>query len=178
MLDDFLPGYDVHEIHRLSSTASPGDLMTAVRALTAREVPVLVALMALRSLPALGRRGFLTGTGTILDAFLGRGFVSLHDGPDELAFGAVGRFWQRAGGVRRIEPADFRDFAEPGWAKTAVDFRVERRYGRSVLTTETRVLATDGQARRRFLRYWRVIRPGSAAIRVAWLRAIRRRAER
>jgi hypothetical protein len=27
-------------------------------------------------------------------------------------------------------------------------------------------------------RYWRVIHPGSALIRIAWLRAIRRRAER
>ena len=34
------------------------------------------------------------------------------------------------------------------------------------------------EARRSFRRYWRVIYPGSAAIRLAWLRAIRRRAER
>jgi hypothetical protein len=38
------------------------------------------------------------------------------------------------------------------------------------------VLCTDAASRRRFRLYWRVIHPGSAAIRVAWLRAIRRRA--
>ena len=49
--------------------------------------------------------------------------------------------------------------------------------GGTVLTTETRIKATDDPARRTFGRYWRVVIPGSAAIRRAWLRAIRRRAE-
>jgi hypothetical protein len=47
-----------------------------------------------------------------------------------------------------------------------------------MITTETRVAATDDGARRSFKRYWRLIAPGSALIRVVWLRAIRRRAER
>jgi hypothetical protein len=59
-----------------------------------------------------------------------------------------------------------------------LNFRVEQVEGRTVLTTETRVLCTDPGARRRFRRYWALIRPASGAIRVAGLRAIRRRAER
>lgn len=39
-------------------------------------------------------------------------------------------------------------------------------------------LMTLRAACRSFRRYWRLIYPGSAAIRMAWLRAIRRRAER
>jgi hypothetical protein len=46
------------------------------------------------------------------------------------------------------------------------------------LRTETRVLATDAASRRRFGRYWRVIRPGSALIRRTWLGAAKRRTER
>jgi hypothetical protein len=46
------------------------------------------------------------------------------------------------------------------------------------LCTETRVVATDADSRRRFGRYWRVIRPGSALIRRNWLAAAKRRAER
>jgi hypothetical protein len=49
--------------------------------------------------------------------------------------------------------------------------------GGTLLTTETRIQATDDHARRSFRRYWLLIHPGSAAIRRAWLRAIRRRAE-
>ncbi|MBV8202739.1 MAG: hypothetical protein JOZ15_19150, partial [Acidobacteria bacterium] len=49
--------------------------------------------------------------------------------------------------------------------------------GACVVTTETRVNATDAATRRRFAAYWRVIYPGSSLIRSMWLRAIRRRAE-
>ena len=49
--------------------------------------------------------------------------------------------------------------------------------GDSELTTETRVFAIDPQATLAFAAYWRVIYPGSALIRVMWLRAIRLRAE-
>ena len=49
--------------------------------------------------------------------------------------------------------------------------------GSSDLTTETRVFAVDAQATRAFAAYWRMIYPGSALIRIMWLRAIRLRAE-
>jgi hypothetical protein len=44
--------------------------------------------------------------------------------------------------------------------------------------TETRVFATDAVALRRFTPYWRIIFPGSAILRVTWLRAVKHRAER
>jgi hypothetical protein len=47
----------------------------------------------------------------------------------------------------------------------------------SELRTETRVLVTDAASRRRFGRYWRLIRPGSALVRRNWL-AAKRRTER
>jgi hypothetical protein len=90
----------------------------------------------------------------------------------------VGRFWQPSGGLRRIEAAEFAGFAEPGWAKAAFNFQIERVGARTLLSTETRIATTDERARRSFARYWRLIHPGSALIRIAWLRAIRRRAER
>jgi hypothetical protein len=49
--------------------------------------------------------------------------------------------------------------------------------GVSRLVTQTRIHATDPAAQRRFAAYWRVIYPGSALLRVTWLRAIRARAE-
>ena len=179
MLDDFLPAYDVHEVHSIGTSASPAAAMEAIRALTPLEVPVLVALMAVRSIPTLLNRRRPSLRGRLLDGFRRGGFVDLRESPDELVFGGVGRFWQPAGGLRRIDAADFRDFAEPGFAKAAFNFQVERiDDGRTIVRTETRIATTDEHARRRFGRYWRVIHPGSALIRIAWLRAIRRRAER
>ena len=45
------------------------------------------------------------------------------------------------------------------------------------LETTTRVHVPDHAARRSFARYWLVVRPFSGAIRLALLRAVRRRAE-
>jgi hypothetical protein len=178
VLDDFLPRYDFNEVHSVTTSASPAAVMNAIRALTPTEVPVLVALMAIRSVPALVRRRRLSVRGPLLDGFRKSGFVTLHETPDELVLGGVGRFWEPSGGLRRVEAAEFGEFAEPGFAKAAFNFQIERDGERTLVTTETRIATTDERARRRFARYWRVVHPGSALIRVAWLRAIRRRAER
>jgi hypothetical protein len=175
VLDDHLPTYDVCEVHATTVAAPPEAVMEAVRAVTPREVPLLVILMALRAGPRAPR---LSARRTILGGFERGGFVRLCERPDILVYGGVGRFWTPSGGLRRIEPSGFRDFAEPGYAKAAFSFELERRGDLTLLTTETRVLATDEAARRSFRRYWWLIRPGSGAIRIAWLRAIRRRAER
>ena len=87
--------------------------------------------------------------------------------------GSVGRFWSADGDLKRVARGEFADFHEPGYAKTAMNFRAEH----GTLSTETRIQATDDDARRFFGRYWRAIKFGSGAIRAEWLRAIRRRAE-
>jgi hypothetical protein len=178
VLDDFLPRYDFNEVHSVATSASPAAVMDAIRALTPTEVPVLVALMAIRSIPALLSRRRPSVRGPLLDRFLRSGFVTLHEAPDELVLGGVGRFWAPTGGLRRVGAAEFEEFAEPGFAKAAFNFELTRDGERTVVTTETRIATTDERARRRFARYWRLVHPGSALIRVAWLRAIRRRAER
>jgi hypothetical protein len=179
VLDDFLPRYDVNEVHSIAIDAPAGAVMDAVRALTASEVPVLVALMAIRSLPSVLRgRPRPPLRGALLDGFRKSGFVDLRDAPDELVLAAVGRFWEPSGGLLRIEPEQFVGFAEPGFAKGAFSLEIKSLGERALLTTETRVATTDERSRRSFARYWRVVHPGSALIRLAWLRAIRRRAER
>jgi hypothetical protein len=178
VLDDFLPSYDVNEVHSVSTAATPAAVMNSIRELTPREVPLLVALMAVRSVPAVLRGRRPPVRGRLLDGFRRAGFIELRESPDELVFGGVGRFWRPDGGLRRVEATDFRDFAELGWARAAFNFEVQRVGDRTVVTTETRVATTDDAARRSFGRYWRVVGPWSALIRVAWLRAVRRRAER
>jgi hypothetical protein len=92
----------------------------------------------------------------------------------------MGRFWRlRQRAIRRIgSPAEFAAFAEPGFARAAMNFLIEPLgAGECRLTTETRVHATDGRARRAFRAYWTFVHPGSAFIRRRWLRALKRRAE-
>jgi hypothetical protein len=192
-LDEFLPDYDVNELHSTRVAAPPEAALAAVRTVTSREVPLLVLLMALRRVPSAMRRLTAHGGGVrrgrprparraldapLLDQFTGGGFLVLADRPDELVVGVVGRFWTADGGIRRLAAADFAAFDEPGFAKAVVNFHASAVPGGSLLTTETRIKATDEAARRSFRRYWRLVMPGSAAIRRAWLRAIRRRAQR
>jgi hypothetical protein len=47
----------------------------------------------------------------------------------------------------------------------------------TIFTTETRTLATDRNARIKFRRYWRRVRPGVVAIRWILLRLLKQQAE-
>jgi hypothetical protein len=179
LLDRFVPTYDIRERHTLDVAAPAERVLAATRDLTARELPLFLVLMGLRGLPVLlrGRLPFRPDR-PILEDFLRLGFVTLAETPDEVVLGGIGRFWRPTGGLRRVSAEEFADFDEPGWAKAIVNFHAERRDDHTLLSTETRVAATDESSRRNFRRYWRVIWPGSVAIRIVWLRAIRRRAQR
>jgi len=53
----------------------------------------------------------------------------------------------------------------------------ERAGGRSTIVTETRIVCTDADARRKFRLYWRLVGPFSALIRRILLRSIKGDAE-
>jgi hypothetical protein len=182
-LDEFLPGYEVNEVHSARIAAPPDTVIAAVRALTPHEVRLVGALMAVRTLPAMvrrrrPRRRHRGLDEPLLDGLLRRGFAMLAERPDELVLGAIGRFWTADGGILRVSGDEFVTFSEPGFAKAVVNFHLRESGGSTLLTTETRIRGTDDAARRAFRRYWRLVMPGSALIRRAWLRAIRKRAER
>jgi hypothetical protein len=182
-LDEFLPEYDFNEIHSTRVDSDPPTAIAAARDVTAREVPMLVVLMGARRLPTVLRRGERGDVrrdfdASILDGMTRAGFVPLAERPDELVLGVVGRFWSLDGGIREVNAAEFAAFAEPGFTRAAMSFQALAVGGGTLLATETRIQATDEAARRSFGRYWRVVHPGSALIRRAWLRAIRKRAER
>jgi hypothetical protein len=82
------------------------------------------------------------------------------------------------GAIRPRTPEEYRAFELPGYAKATMNFLITESESACVVTTETRVHATDPRSRRRFGIYWLAIYPGSALIRRMWLRAIKRRCER
>ena len=182
-LDEYLPDYQWNEVHSTQVAAPPDRVLAAVRELTAREVPLLVVLMGMRRVPeAILRRSparLARGLDrAILNEMTSGGFALLAERPDELVFGVVGRFWTTDGGIEPVGTAGFAGFDTPGFAKGAMNFHARPAGGGTLLTTETRIQTTDDSARQSFGRYWRAIGPFSALIRRAWLRAIRKRAER
>jgi hypothetical protein len=83
-----------------------------------------------------------------------------------------------SGAVGPRTPAEFLTVAQSGFAVAVMNFRLENATdGATILSTETRVFATDVFAARRFARYWRTIYAGSAFIRRMWLRAVKKQAE-
>lgn len=184
LINRFLPVFEVAERHAVNVEAPAERAWEAVRRLDLTRSGLVRALFAVRGIPRLLRRGRLRGgprprTATLEDLVRG-GFVLLaEDPPDEIVLGVVGRFWRPAGGLRRVAPEAFESFAEPGYAKAAWNFRVERRGDDAcVVWTETRIGCTDEVSRRRFLLYWAVIGPASGAIRKRALATIKRDAER
>ena len=171
-LDDFLPAYEFVERHSLAIDAPAERIDEAVRSVSLADIPVARALWFVRR---LGRpegdatKPFVSGElpGLVLDDVPGEGIV----------LGLTGQFWKIRGGYRdRTRPRstdEFVAYARPDICKAVIDFRV----GESSLTTETRVHVADPTARRKFSRYWCVIRPFSGLIRILFLRAARRRAE-
>jgi hypothetical protein len=96
----------------------------------------------------------------------------------EIVLGSIGRFWQADYGARNVSAQEFRTFADPGFAKLAMSFRVAPAgEARSVLRYEARTVTTDEKARRQFRRYWRVIGPGVALVMRRALELIREEAE-
>lgn len=162
---DALPRYHHRERHSVHVDASPETALAAAREIELGDVPLVAVLLRLRGLrPAAGR--------PLWTSLQARGF-ELHD-PETLVL--VGRPWTPAGGTRHVE--DFAGFAEPGYAKMAVDLRALPDGDGARLETETRILLTDASARRRFGAYWLAVRPFSGLTRRLWLRAAKRRAER
>jgi hypothetical protein len=176
LLDDVMPHCEFRERHELWVPASPPETYDAVRAVSASEIRLIGPLMRLRM---LGRwPGRLDTRAPLLGELQQGGFICLAEGRDEeVVYGAIGRFWSPTGN-RPIAVESFTAFTEPGYAKAAMNFAVRAERGGSRITTETRILATDPEASRKFRLYWLLIRPGSGAIRRSWLRAIRRRIER
>jgi hypothetical protein len=171
-----MPTWHFRERHQRSTDAAPHSLLAAAEQLTWADVPVLRALMRVRTAGRVPHHP----DQRILDGMSGIGFAVLHRSGDELVIGAVGRPWRPGGAgapplLALDEPAaTFTEFDAPGWAKMIANFRVVD----GELSTETRVLLTDDRSRRAFGRYWLLIHPFSALIRRRWLAAIARRASR
>jgi hypothetical protein len=155
-----LPEWDVNEVHAVDLPCSPERALEAVLELPAAPDPLTRFLFRAR-----GLRGDVP---TLEQAMRSRGFSVLARSPTEIVAGVAGEPWRRRGGLR-----PFAD-AVPGTVRMAVDFRAEPTAGGCRLSTETRVQAVDGEALRRFRRYWRVVGPFSALVRRRWLAGVRR----
>ena len=154
-LDTFLPAYEFSTRHSVSVAADPACADRALREVTFKEVPLVRALLLARGL------GLRRAEDTVLGMMVPRATI-LEDVPGEgLVLTLSGQFWRLRG----------RGPEAP--ATAVIDFRALP----GSLVTETRVHVIDPLSRRKFGRYWRIVRPFSGLIRMGVLQAAKRRAE-
>lgn len=177
-LDDVVPVAD-HVTHQSRWIAAPPEVVwEELHGLKLSGLPVTLALGGIRALP-----GLLTGKwhGALDQTFVDVVPVSVlsSDSPTAVVFGGALQPWKLTGGERppALDAESLRDWAEPGWVKVAMDLRLTPVRGGTTLSSETRVVATDAGARRRFGLYWLVVGPGSSATRWELLTAVALKAE-
>ena len=186
LLDNYLPSYEFNEIHSVIVKASPEKVFAATKSLTPAELsPWVYRMLSIRNLPArlIGKTFMqVDGDKTFLEEFYANDFIPLAEAPgSEIVFGLIGQFWKPTGAesVKLANPQEFLAFDHPAYAKVAANLAiVGKDGGASQLSTETRIYAPNPQVRRKFALYWRLISMGSGFIRVLWLKAIKRKAER
>jgi hypothetical protein len=172
LAENFLPVYDVSDA---VAAVVEADRETAWQALLdvdllklGREAPLVGMLGALRMLPEVvghilhGERPEKPPESMRLRdlpsiPMYEGGWILLDERPgEEIALGLVGKFWRPVIEFARISSAaEFREFKEPGFAKTVYDLAArELDSNRTLLSGLMRTATTDEQARRWFRRYW------------------------
>jgi hypothetical protein len=154
-LDTYLPSYEFSTRHEIAVQADAEAADRALRKVTFKDVPLVRALLFARGL------GLRRPTDNVLATMIPRASVLEDVRGEGMVVSLSGQFWRVRG--RGPEPP----------ADAVVDFRAHA----GALTTETRVHISDPESRRRFARYWRIVRPFSGLIRSQVLRAAKRRAE-
>jgi hypothetical protein len=170
LVDDCLPVFDVSDSVAAvvdADVAATWDALMQVDLIdVGRRRPLIAVLGGVRALPDLIVR-LLTGEAPAAPTAMrlrdlpalppdGGGWILLGERPrDEIALGLVGKFWRPVIAFAAVGPDGFRDFAEPGYAKTVYSLSVRALdVRRTLLTGVMRTATTDEHARRWFRRYW------------------------
>jgi hypothetical protein len=173
LADEFLPVYDVSEEVATVTVADRqttwGALMDVDLIEVGRQRPLVALLGAVRVLPDLVWQRLhgehppaaperLTLRDTTKLPMSGGGWVLLGERPpEEIALGLVGKFWRPVIEFAQVDATAFKDWAEPGFAKTIYVLGTRQLDDkRTLLWAMMRTATTDAHARTWFRRYWTV----------------------
>ena len=180
-LDQFASLYEFNEFHSIRVAAPRGRVYRAIKMVTADEIPLYRILTWIRRGGRRDPESILNPPENVplLEVATKTAFLVLAEDPGrEIVLGTAVMVPAGFRATKRLVPENFRAVQQPGFAIAIMNFVVEDDgAGACLVSTETRIRATDPSARRRFAAYWRMIYPGSALIRRMWLRAIKKRAE-
>jgi hypothetical protein len=180
ILDHFMPTYEVREVHETRVGARADVTFTVAEQLDLQQSALVKAIFRGREVLMGASSGTQRQPQSFLSEIFALGWGTLQQQPHRyLAIGAVTRPWLANVQFRGLPPGEFAAFQEPGYAKIIVSVVAEPiGPAESLFRTETRVMTTDAESRRRFRRYWSFVSPGVLLIRREMLRLVRQEAER
>ena len=183
LIDSFAPVFDAVETHSVTIDASPDVVCQTLWTADLGGSALIKLLLGLRSLPGFILRGchpLPRDQNITLQTLIDSGFGILAQEPgQEIVLGVTGKFWRPTGNLSPFKRESFNPPVSPGLARAVWNFSVkETGNGRTILSTETRVVCGDRASRRKFRAYWFFVRPFSGLIRRIMLKRVRKAAGR
>ena len=180
LLDIFMPIYDIAERHHVN-VAAPADVtFGALMDMDLEDSTLIRAIFKGRELLMGAEPDAKATASSLVETTKKLGWVVLAEVPGhEIVMGAVTRPWEADVTFRGIPAEHFAAFDEPDYVKIVWTLRADGVSPmRSIARTETRAVATDAPARRKFRWYWARFSPGIILIREMSLCLVRKEAER
>jgi hypothetical protein len=180
LLDRFMPLYDVADRHKVL-VAAPAEITLAEACVMDIESSAIVRgifkarewILDSTADQAVRPRELLAGMKSL-------GWGVLADLPErEIILGGATKPWEANPNFRALPPNEFAKFCKPGYVKILWTLRADPSgSNQCIFRSETRAVATDSVARKRFRLYWAFLSPGIIAIRRALLPKVKAAAER
>lgn len=177
-LDDLIPNFDIRERFERRIKASPDVVMRTAYEFDMQSIWMIRLIINARKFVLGGKPDERRGMG-LVEETRKLGWGTLAEEPGRLLIcGAVCQPWFGDVKFTAIPAVDFAAYDEPDQVKIAWSLEAEEiEPNVTLFAHEVRAVATDADARRKFLRYWRWARFGIIAIRLLLLPAIQKRAE-
>jgi hypothetical protein len=179
LLDRFIPAYDAVERHHVRIDAPGPIVYDAATEMHLEQSPIIRAIFRARELVIGSHQRPEEQPSAFLAQMRAIGWGTLEEIPGrEIVMGAVTKPWMADVVFRPLPPAAFAAFCEPDYVKIAWTLRADPRGDGATFRTETRAVATDAAARKKFRWYWTFASPGIRLIRWLSLRPLKADAER
>jgi hypothetical protein len=180
LLDVFMPDYEVVDRHSVRIAVPADVVLTAAAEVDIEKCPLIRAIFKSRELILGGEPDNTIRPCGLLAEMQSLGWRVLAEIPGhEIVVGAVTKPWEPNPVFRGLAPDEFTNFRDPGYVKIIWTLRADAVGStESIFRTETRAVGTDGEARKKFRRYWSLVSPGIIAIRSVMLPAVKAEAER
>jgi len=177
-LNALMPDFEQRIVQQVEVAAAPEEIRAVIQTMQLEDMPLAGLLAWIRNLgqeaPAHAPKMLFQ------DAAETFGSLAVPSTQQHETVGAlVGQFWTRDYGIWRLgHIEEFRDFAQPGYAKVLTNFWFDEHLdGHTILRTETRVHSTSPAAARKFRVYWTIVGLGVRLYMRSVLRGIRRSAQ-